>query len=330
MIRILTIEFEDDMHSFKHKDSPGIDKLWVIAVVSNPVRYKSRYDLFQKFKAKMDCAKVNLLVVELALGDRPFEITEKDNPHHVQVKAWDEIWHKENLINLGISRLPPDWEYVAWIDADIEFMRHDWAEETVHMLQHNMVIQMFQNAVDLGPDGEVLKTFDSFMWSWVTHQPHPYSKRNHSGNYPHWHPGFAWAARREAIDHLGGLIDFAVLGAADHHMAWALVGKVVENSPKKISESYKKHLEIWQERASTHIRQDVGYMAGTIFHHWHGKKSDRKYVERWQILFKNNFDPELDLKRDWQGLYILTHKGERMRNDIREYFRQRNEDSIDV
>jgi hypothetical protein len=47
-------------------------------------------------------------------------------------------------------------------------------------------------------------------------------------------------------------------------------------------------------------------------------------------LLKNNFDPELDLKRDWQGLYILTHKGERMRNDIREYFRQRNEDSIDV
>lgn len=318
------------MHHFRHKTAPGLEKLWIVTVISNPVRYRSRYDLFHKFKRSVEKVGANLLVVELALGDRPFEVTEEGNPNHVQLRSWDEIWHKENMINIGISRLPQDWEYVAWIDADVEFMRHDWPEEIVHQLQHYQVIQLFQNAIDLGPQGEVLKTYDSFMWSWITHQPLPYSNHGCQGYYPHWHPGYAWAARREAIDSLGGLIDFAILGAADHHMACALIGKVTEYAmPKKISPAYKKHLLIWQERAETHIRRDVGYMPGTIFHHWHGKKSDRKYVQRWDIIIKHKFDPEYDLKRDWQGVLTLTDKGMRMRNDIREYFRQRNEDSID-
>jgi hypothetical protein len=316
----------------RHKHAPGLDKLWVVAVISNPARYRSRYELFKKFKHMVERAGANLLVVELALGDRPFEVTDPSNPHHVQLRTWDEIWHKENMINLGIQRLPDDWEYVAWIDADIEFMRQDWAEEIVHQLQHYQVIQLFQNAVDLGPQGEVLKTYDGFMWSWVTHQPMPYSKHSYTnGYYPHWHPGYAWAARREAVDYLGGLIDWAILGAADHHMACALIGKVTDYAaPKKISAPYKKHLIMWQDRALKHIRKDVGYMPGTIFHHWHGKKADRKYIQRWDILLRHNYDPEYDLKRDWQGVLTFTDQGERMRNDIREYFRQRNEDSIDL
>lgn len=323
------------MHQFKHSSAPSLDKLWVIAPVSNPARYSSRYDLYQKFKVGMDRAGANLMTVELALGDRPFEVTEPGNPRHVQLRTWDEIWHKENMVNVGISRLPPDWEYVAWIDADVEFMRQDWASEVVHQLQHFQVIQLFQNAVDLGPSGEVIKTLDGFMWSWQTHQPRPYSLKMDEGTgdggyYPHWHPGYAWAARREAIDSLGGLVDFAILGAADHHMAWALVGEVIQNTPQECTAAYKKHLQVWQDRAASHIRKDVGYMPGTILHHWHGAKRNRKYVERWQILHRHGYDPEFDLKRDWQGIHSFSDQGERMRNDIREYFRQRNEDSTDL
>lgn len=308
---------------------PDIDKLWIIAVVNNPQRYRSRYDLFRKFRASVERSGANLLIVEAALGNRPFELTEPNNPRHVQLRTWDEIWHKENMINLGIARLPPDWKYVAWIDADVEFVRHDWPEEIVHQLQHYQIIQLFQNAVDLGPQGEAIKTIDGFMWSWVNHQPMPYTEKSYEGYYPHWHPGYAWAARREAIDFTGGLVDFAILGAADHHMACALIGKVIDYTPSQCSPAYKKHLKVWEDRATVHLKKDVGFMPGTIFHHWHGKKADRRYVERWDIIHRHSYDPEFDLKRDWQGLYALTDAGERMRNDIREYFRQRNEDSID-
>lgn len=313
------------MHHFRHTSTPELDKLWVITVVSNPARYRSRYKLLEVFKNSVERAGANLFIVECALGNRPFEVTQADNPHHLQLRTNDEIWHKENMINLGIQRLPRDWKYVAWIDADIEFIRPDWPEEIVHQLQHYKVIQLFQTAIDLGPNGEALKTHEGFMSSFINGKPLPNKK-----NYPVWHPGYGWAARREAIDDLGGLFDVAILGSADHHMAWCLIGKGLQYAPSKISPAYKRELSTWQDRANTHIRQNVGYMSGTIVHHWHGKKRDRRYVERWDILLKHDYDPDQDLQRDWQGLYRLSDKGERMRNDLREYFRMRNEDSIDL
>ena len=181
------------MHHHRHTKMPEAEKLWVIAVISNPARYRSRYDLFQKFKLACDVAGANLIIVEGALGDRPFEITDPNSVNHVQLRTDDEIWHKENMINLGVQRLPKDWKYVAWIDADIEFMRHDWVEEIVHQLQHYQIIQLFQNAVDLGPMGEVIKTHEGFMYSYINNKPLPSKEYN----YPHWHPGYGWAARRE-------------------------------------------------------------------------------------------------------------------------------------
>ena len=44
----------------------------------------------------------------------------------------------------------------------------------------------------------------------------------------------------------------------------------------------------------------------------------------------NKYDPVADLKRDWQGLLSLDRRRTKLRDDIRKYFRARNEDSIDL
>lgn len=302
------------------------DGLWIVAVISNPVRYRSRYELYEAFAKRVERAGVNLLTVEMNLGERDFKVTNDINHRHIQLYGWDEIWHKENMINLGVQCLPSSWKYVAWIDADTKFVDDNWADNIVETLQHYEVAQLFQNAIDLGPKGEVHQKHNGFMWSWATGQP-----RGGSGTqYAHWHPGFAWAARREAWDNLGGLLDIGILGSGDHHMAWGLVGDVFERSPEGLSPGYRRALQTWQDRADARIRQDVGFMPGTILHFWHGKKADRRYADRWKILLKHNYDPDFDLQKDWQGVYMLSHRGERMRNDLRAYFRARHEDSIDL
>ena len=197
--------------------------------------------------------------------------TECGNPRHLQVRTWDEIWHKENMMNLGIQRLPSDWEYVAWIDADIQFQREDWIEETIHQLQHYMIVQMFQTAIDMAPDGCALATHYGFCYSYHTNRPYT------SKYYPNWHPGYCWAARREAIDYLGGLIDQAILGAGDRHMALALVGQGAASVEKRLHPNYHDMLSRWEEQANRYIRRDIGFVPGSIFHHWHGKKKDRRY-----------------------------------------------------
>jgi hypothetical protein len=298
-------------------------KLYVIAPISNPCRYRTRYKLYADFAKMCADAGAELYTVEAAFGHRPFAITEADNPRHIQVRTTSEIWHKENLINIGISRLPADWEYVAWIDADISFARHDWVRESINLLQHYDVIQMFSTAQDLCPQHETFQRHRGFVYSYL-HGFQP------TKSYANWHPGFAWAAKREAINDLGGLIDMAILGAADRHMAFGLIGKIEQSLPgDKLHPEYMDELVQWQHRAEKYIKRNIGYMHGTVFHHWHGKKKDRRYKERWQILIENKYNPHHDLKRDWQMLWQLTDNNIKLRDDIRAYFRARNEDSID-
>jgi hypothetical protein len=307
--------------------------------VSNPVRYASRYRLYRLFEKHVKDSGAVLLTVELAFGERPFEVTEPCNPLHVQLRSGHELWHKENLINIGIGRLPADWRYVAWVDADIQFARADWVQETLHQLQHHAFVQMWSHAQDLGPNHEPINTHLGFAYCHNTGIPWSksgagYGARSASAPYHYWHPGYAWAARRDAIDATGGLIDWAVLGAADMHMAKCLVGRASEGTAPGIHPNYARRLNAWQETAERLIRRNLGHVPGLINHYWHGKKAQRFYWDRWKILVQNQFDPDIDLKRDWQGLYQLVDHGTPrsigLRDGIRQYFKSRNEDSIDL
>ena len=330
---------------------PGIrvfpDFLYVIAVVSSPVRYRSRYELYRAFERHMEESGAIVYTVEWAFGDREFEVTEPNNPQHIQVRGSHELWNKENMINIGLSRLPHGSKYVAWIDCDVTFTRPDWVQETLHLLQHYKIIQMFSHAQDVGPKYEPMpgSMFDSFLYSFKNGVPLPYKEKSLSYPYPgaawakvgdmqKWHCGYAWAARKEAINEIGGLIDWAILGSADHNMAAGLIGKIESTVHGNVHPNFMRKMLIWQERAQRTIRQNVGYMDGLLIHHWHGKKANRGYVDRWKILVDNQVDPMEDLTKDWQGLLQLVDHGDarsvKLRDDIRKYFRQRNEDSIDV
>lgn len=299
--------------------------LYVVTTVFNPWRYRSRIKLYREFEKYVKDAGAKLITVELALGARDFVVTEPNNPFHVQLTTKAELWHKERMTNLGIQRLPPDWKYVAWVDADITFARPDWVHETVQLLQHYPVIQMFSQAIDLTPNYEVLKIHTGMIYA-----HYEGIMTDPTGRYEKFHPGFAWAARRDAINDLGGLCDIAILGSADRHMALSFLERVEKSYPKGISKGYFEQLQLWQNRAKTYIKKNVGYMPGAILHYWHGKKVDRRYKDRWKILIKHKYDPEFDLKFDSQGLYHFTERCPELEHDIRKYFRARNEDSIDL
>jgi hypothetical protein len=325
---------------------------YVISCITNPERFDTRPRLFKEYMARMEKYGAKLYVIEGAFGDRDFEVTEPSNPRHIQIRTDSELWHKENLINIAISRLPADWKYIAWIDGDIDFVRPDWIQETVHELQHHPVVQMFEDAVDMGPDHEILTIFKSFGYCYKNNIPKklskdskvdntsapsinsknssaPYYYTNASGsNGTYWHPGYAWAATRDAINTMGGLLDIGIMGAGDHHMACCLIGEGEKSVPKGIHPNYRKYVLAWQERA-LRLHKSLGYVKGTIYHFWHGKKRNRKYKERWEVLIDNKFNPSTDIHKDWQGVWSLYPGHEKLRDQIREYFQSRNEDSVD-
>lgn len=299
--------------------------LYVIAPVFNPIKYKSRIRLYSDFEKYIKCSGATLYTIEAAYRDGPFEVTQPDNPNHIQVRIKHILWHKERMINLAINRLPLGWSKVAWIDPDIIFTRPDWVEETLNQLDIHPVIQMFTRAHDLSPQNCIYKSHTGLIYAYKNDLLTGSSK-----NYSEWHPGFAWAARKDALDDLGCLFDRAILGAGDRHFSCAMLGFVEKSYQEGLSKEYKELLNVYQNNALKYVKNNVGYLDTDLLHYWHGKKADRKYKDRWQILIKHQYDPNLDIKTDTSGMYQFNGDKEELRRDIIHYFKGRSEDSIDM
>ena len=299
--------------------------LYVVTAIFNPNRYMARGRLWEGFEKHVYDSGAIPITVELALRDRHHEVTRFDNPHHIQLRGESELWYKENLSNIGMARLPADWEYVAFVDADFLFTRPDWATETVHQLQHFDAVQMFTHLTYETYNHRSHGTLNGFAYSHCNQDTIP-KEYGHKGAV-----GGAWAFRRSAIDKLGGLLDCCILGSADWHMAFALAMRDDVHPDMNLSAApqYVAAIQQWAERAKS-LRANIGYVDCHAIHHWHGPMSKRGYAWRSSILTGNQYNPLTDLSYDWQGVLRLTREKPKLRDEIRAYFRQRHEDSIDL
>jgi len=116
-------------------------------------------------------------------------------------------------------------------------------------------------------------------------------------------------------------------------MAFALIGRYgfdVETERGRNTAGHTRSVEQWMARASKlelHPgKSAIGCVDNFAVHHFHGSKLDRAYGERWQILKKHIYDPATDLTRDWQGIWRWTGNKPGLRDDVRRYFLNRNED----
>jgi len=294
------------------------ENLYVVLPYFNFCGFKRRRDLFIQFVERYAKTPGLRLVVVEAMGPAalgPLQVHE-----HIRLTSDSRVWLKENLINLGVKALPKDWKYVAWIDADLEFLNQNWVQETIRGLQRADVVQLWRTAVNLGPHGEAIKVDKSFAYMFVGSGTDWVA----SDKYGFWHPGYAWACTRTAFQKMGGLPDWAILGSGDRHLAMSLAGLGQTSCPGTIHENYKMMLKLY-ERGLKNFK--VSWVDGTIIHYWHGSFTDRKYRERWDILVQNSFDPFEDIGFTDEGLVQLTEKGQRFEKYLDDYFMGRREDS---
>jgi hypothetical protein len=303
-------------------NDPIESKLNVIIVISNPCLYARRYILLKEFVKRFEEEEtnVNLFIVELAYGKQSFIVTSKNNPQHLQLRTEIPIWHKENMINLGVQKLlPKNYKAFAWIDADIEFESSTWALDTLKILNGcKDVVQLFSHAVDMNKEQMNLNLFNGFGYSFTKQKPYT----TKSSDY--WHPGFAWAITRKAYEKIGGLYDKGVLGSGDNIIAMSFINKVSYSSNQLYSDDYNQSMLDYQVMAS---RLRLGYIPGVVRHYYHGTKINRKYTERWKILQEYKYSPITDITYDEKGILIPTANfSEEFRADIMTYFRERKED----
>ena len=301
-------------------NTPIEDKLHVIAVISNPCNYKIRYKLAHQFFQRMEQEKdVILYIVELVYGNQEFAVTTKGNKRHLQLRGETPLWHKENMINLGIKYLlPSNWKAVAWVDADVEFDNPYWATYALRVLNNGKdFVQLFTNVFDMDIDEQILNIFTGFGYQ--------YSKNFKKGkglNY--WHPGFAWACTRKAYEQIGGILDEGILGSGDNIMCHSFIKQAPQRLKKGMTNEYMDFVKDKQDKFDG---LNLGYIPGTIRHFYHGKKENRNYYGREDILIRHKYDPNTFIKKDSKGLIIPSETcPKEFLKDIMDYFEERNED----
>jgi hypothetical protein len=306
-------------------NDPIDNKLHVITVISNPCLFARRYILTKEFITRIETEEPNVIlyVVELAYGKQQFLVTKKKNKRHLQLRCETPLWHKENMINLGISKLLPlNWKAVAWIDADVEFENSNWVTDTLKILNGSKdIVQLFSHCVDMNPIGEAMKVFSSWGYQYIKKLPYSSNTLNY------WHPGYAWACTRKAYDRMGGLFDKGILGSSDNIMALSyLHHEEITGLNADNSQNYKDEVFKFRDRVKN-LR--IGYVPGIIRHYYHGTKANRKYGDRWKILVKHQYSPNKHITYDNNGLIIPTAECPvELLNEIFQYFQERNEDDI--
>lgn len=323
--------------------------LHMVGVYSNPWRWRSRRQHFNDFVRHMRATpNVKLYVVELAYGNRPFEVTEADDPLAVRLRTDSELFHKENLINLGVQRFPDGWQHGGYSDGDFHFTRYDWALEAIHMLQHHEFVQLFSNYGDLtsatatsDTGHRMYRSNSSFAWNYLHQDEFRSIKQAQQKTDPYYGqllptdvfpfgfppgaPGGAWAWRRSAFNTVQGMLDTCIMGSADWWMAFGLIGQTSMLRGDTAIRSYNDDIRNWQKRVRA-LTANIGCVDQFATHFYHGSTSKRSYGTREAILLDYKFDPRFDITRDWQGVYRLTGNKPQMRDKIRRVFLDRHED----
>jgi hypothetical protein len=305
--------------------------VWVVSSYYNPARYRRRKYNFDIFRQQIG---LPLLVVEMSTADS-FELSADDADIIVRVSNGGELWQKERLLNIAIARLPPEAEIVAWVDCDVIFGDAGWHQQLDERTRDGALVQCFSDLLDLPEtwkpsvdrlDFDCTPTGYSIVEIMKNEPDAEDFVPNTTRGFRHSLCGLAWACRRDHILKYG-LYDAMIVGSGDRALAFAAVGRFEEAiQATKMTRRRAAHYLPWAK--SFHAASNgVANIPGRLFHLWHGQISDRRYLERHQILGKMKFDPTKDLAKNDDGAWIWTAgASEEVKQFLREYFANRAED----
>lgn len=282
----------------------------------NSCKFQSPHQNYLRFAAALKEHDVPLFTAELAFDESPFVLEQTSNVHRFRTRH--VLWHKERLLNLLLKHVPPQYDKIAWIDADLLFQNPNWASEAAEGLDSSPVLQLFENAVyrDRAGVPSESQTGIAKALSLTTNKTHP------PGSF---HPGFAWAARRELLE-TAKLFDASICGGGDFFMVAAMYGWWAHPHLSYYPPTMRRAFNDWARPFWSQIRGNVGFVPGTVYHLWHGDRSRRQYSERFGWLRQARYDPAKHLSVDASGLWQWNPGTELLQGTLRRYFQDRRED----
>ena len=309
---------------------PG--SFWGITTFFNPCQYRNKYANYRIFRQNASRQGLNLLAVELAFDDDPFELKDhQDAQILIQLRGTREknlMWQKERLLNLGLKHLPADCDKVAWIDCDVLFKNDSWIKETSGLLEKYIVVQPFELSIRLAKDAYDISSEDI--------KKLPYGEEEGQKLYSTGYQfsvngrlsqlGFCWALRRSVAEkHL--FYDSMILGSADTLAALAYFGiDPVNWGSNHHAVFVPLDYSVWAKRIYSDIKGSVYFTQGVLLHLWHGEAKNRIWKYRLRVFSLFYFNPALDIKIGLNGLWEWSSDKPQLHRIVAEFFGLRNEE----
>lgn len=251
----------------------------------------------------------HLFTLEVAFGNQDFKISDA-----FQIRSDSVMWLKERLVNHAMSVL--DLDAFAWIDADLMFLDDCWIDKAKDLLCKFDVLQLFKRVFYLPQGHKSYQGVCERSFDGIVHQRNLYSNwldRRKNLELPFAAPGFAWAARREALK----LYDRDIVGSGDCILADALLNSWdLHGFHTKYSDGMKQDIKSW---ASEIKGLKVGCLPVDVLHLWHGDIRNRGYMKRHSILTNHDYSPSDDITLNGPVFEWSSNKPG-LHNDLVEYF----------
>lgn len=254
----------------------------------NPSRRETKWKNYCRFRESLK--GIPLYIVEAAFGDEPFTLHD-DNV--IQVRCKSVLWQQYRLVNIGIEKLPDQFEKAVWIDADILFQEENWHHRLDTLLDDYKVVQSFDSVAMLDPSGKELERFTGVAKNAYVNSLKPTANLlsgnlDMSSKYP---TGFSWGVRREIIER-HGIYDYWITGSCDSAFVLAIWGDFKNPFIRdRLNEEMKQHYFEWAIPFHNSLNGSVHFLNTPIRHLWHGY---RNYRKRWQCL--KQFNPYTDVR----------------------------------
>jgi len=258
-------------------------------------------------KQMLDLANIPYFIGEMSINGSPFLFAESSNIFHFQ--SSDNMFYKENIINLMEPLLPPIYDKLCIMDADIIFDNSDWYNLMSTKLNHVNICQPFSTAYWLNI------TYDD-----VIQEKYSYLKKKIGG-----HEGFVWGFQRAWFNTYkfpGGCF----MGSGDTMFVKAVFEKQAWES--------QHNPELVKYIANLPSTISSGYLDMNIYHLYHGTVNNRQYTTK-HINFNNMLknlkvtasDPLIEYNAHGIMQWIPNHS-DVFNSFMKEYLINRNDDSI--
>jgi len=284
----------------------------LVACYYNPCAFQRRLDNYFKFVEGLGEYAELLYSVELAFDDQPFCLDSLDNV--IQLRSNSLMWQKEALLNVGIRKVCEDgFDNVAWLDADIKFKNHDWYGNILRALDTHSLVQVFEKLKRYNDESD-FQVMKGTVASIGMTSPGT---------------GFGWACSTSKFKDNLGLYQGCIVGGGDtliYSAACEKLGDWLRKRPTTIS--HGEHICEWANKWYAQIFGNLGFAKNDIDTFYHGSLKNRNYLNRHELLLKENYNPYSDISNSPDGsLQWEESASPSLKSCLKDYFSSRVEDN---